>query len=145
MKKILLTLACLIMVIGTALADKEKTISVSELPTKAQTFIKEYFSDCKVALAKLESGIVEKSYDVTFTNGVKLEFDSSGDWTEVKCKNSSVPEGIIPEKIVSYVKENFSGQKILEIEREKKTYEIKLSGGLEIKFNSKMQVVDIDD
>ena len=145
MKKILLILACLISVNASVWADKEKSIKISELPQKAQEFIAEHFPDSKVALAKLESGILEKSYDVIFTNGIKVEFDGSGNWTEVKCKGSSVPQAIIPEKIVRYVNENFPGEKILEIEKEKKTYEIKLSGGLEIEFNSKMQVIDIDD
>lgn len=145
MKKVLLILACLFMVNATVLADREKSIQISELPTAAQTFIKEHFSDLKVALAKMESGLLDKSYDVIFTNGVKLEFDKSGDWTEVKCKGSSVPIEIVPQEIIDYVSANYSGQKIVEIEREDKVHEIKLSGGLEIKFNKKYQVIDIDD
>ena len=41
-----------------------------------------------VAMAKLESGMFYKSYDVVFTNGEKVEFDKSGEWKEVRCRQS---------------------------------------------------------
>ena len=86
-----------------------------------------------------------KSYDVVFASGEKLEFDKSGDWTEVKCKTGEVPAAIIPEAILKYVKANYPDAKVLEIEHDSEGYEIKLSNRLEIKFNDKFQVVDIDD
>ena len=112
---------------------------------KAQTFITTYFKDQKVALITQETGLFYKSYDVVFASGEKLEFDKSGDWTEVKCKTVEVPAAIIPEAILKYVKANYPEAKILEIEHDSEGYEIKLSNRLEIKFNNKFQVVDIDD
>ncbi len=78
-------------------------------------------------------------------NGEKLEFDKAGEWTEVQCRQSEVPAQIIPEAIRNYVKTNYPDAKILQIERDKKEYEIKLSNRWEIKFDSKMRVIDIDD
>ena len=43
------------------------------------------------ACAVMESDWFDKSYDVIFTNGDKLEFDKKGVWTEVNCKYSAVP------------------------------------------------------
>ena len=43
------------------------------------------------------------------------------------------------------MKANYQEAKILEIEHDSEGYEIKLSNRLEIKFNNKFQVVDIDD
>lgn len=96
-------------------------------------------------MAKQETDLFFKSYDVIFTNGEKLEFDKSGDWTEVKCTASEVPSQIVPEAIRSYVKTNYPNEKILQIERDKKEYEIKLSNRWEIKFDSQFRVIDIDD
>lgn len=78
-------------------------------------------------------------------NGEKLEFDKAGEWTEVQCRQSEVPAQIIPKAIRNYVKTNYPAAKILQIERDKKEYEIKLSNRWEIKFDSKMRVIDIDD
>ena len=98
MKKLVFLLVCVFTVSTVAMADNEKPIQVGQLPTKAQTFITTYFKGHKVALAKLDSDLFSKSYDVIFTNGEKIEFDKSGDWTEVKCK-SGVPTQIVPSAI----------------------------------------------
>ena len=124
--------------------DNEKPIQVGQLPTKAQTFITTYFKGHKVALAKQDSDLFSKSYDVIFTNGEKIEFDKSGDWTEVKCK-SGVPTQIVPSAIRTYVKNNYPDASIIQIERKRNEYEVKLSNRWEITFDSQMRVIDIDD
>ena len=128
----------------TALADNDKPISVSQLPTTAQQILSSHFADKKVALAKVESGLIEKNYDVIFTTGEKIEFDRKGNWTEIDCKQSSVPTKLVPTQITNYVKQNYSGNKILKIERDRNEYEIKLSNGIEITFNKNFDVIDID-
>ncbi len=142
--KTIMALTCLVAFQTQVLADTEKPINVSQLPTTAQQTLSSYFSDKKVALAKMESGIVEKTYDVIFTTGEKIEFDRKGNWTEIDCKQSSVPTKLIPTQILNYVKQNYSGNKILKIEKDRKEYEIKLSNGIEITFNKNFQVIDID-
>ncbi len=145
MKKMIFLLACLFSVQTMVLADNEKAIQIGQLPAKAQTFISTYFKKHKVALAKVETDLFYKSYDVVFTNGEKLEFDKSGDWTEVVCKINEVPSNIVPEAIRTYVQTNYPDTKILSIERNKKGYEIKLSNRLEITFDSNLNAIDIDD
>ena len=130
MKKIVFLLVCLFSM-TIVKADNDKPIEMNQLPAKAQTFITTYFKDQKVALITQETGLFYKSYDVVFASGEKLEFDKSGDWTE--------------EAILKYVKANYPDAKVLEIEHDSEGYEIKLSNRLEIKFNDKFQVVDIDD
>ena len=138
-------LVCVLGVQMTALADNDKPIQIGQLPTKAQTFITTYFKNHKVALAKMESGLFYKSYDVIFTNGEKLEFDKSGDWTEIQCKMSEVPVQAVPAEIRSYVSSTYPDTKIIQIERDGKEYDVKLSNRWEITFNNKFQVIDIDD
>jgi hypothetical protein len=128
-----------------ALADNDKPIQVGQLPTKAQTLVTTYFKHHKVALAKMESGLFYKSYDVIFTTGEKLEFDKSGDWTEIQCKASEVPVQVLPAEIRSYVSSTYPDAKVLEIERDGKEYEVKLSNGWEITFDNQFRVIDIDD
>lgn len=130
---------------ATANADNDKPIEISQLPATAQQVIKNNFADKKVAMAKMETGIFEKSYDVIFTNGEKIEFDRNGNWTDISCKLSAVPTALIPAAIRTYAKNNYPDTKILKIEKDRGEYEIKLSNGLEITFNKNFQVIDIDD
>lgn len=144
MKKLVFLLVCVFAMSTVAMADNEKPIQVGQLPTKAQTFITTYFKGKKVALAKQDSDLFSKSYDVIFTNGEKLEFDKSGEWTEVKCK-SGIPAQIIPAAIRTYVKNTYPSTSIIQIERKRNEYEVKLSNKMEITFDSQMRVIDIDD
>ena len=115
MKKLVMMLVCMFAVHTMVMADNDKPIEMSQLPAKAQTFIKTYFKDRKVAMAKLESGMFYKSYDVVFTNGEKVEFDKSGEWKEVRCRQSEVPAQIVPEAIRNYVKTNYPDARILHV------------------------------
>lgn len=128
----------------TAQADNERPIEISQLPAAARTVVQRNFASHKVALAKVESGLIEKSYDVIFTNGDKIEFDRRGNWSEISCKNSGVPAALVPVRIASYVKSNYADARITKIERGNKGYEIELSNGFEITFDTKFRVTDID-
>ncbi len=149
MKRIIQTavvaLVCLVAFQVNAMADNDKPINLTQLPATAQQIIKKHFSSKKVALAKQETGLFEKSYEVVFNNGEKVEFDRKGNWTEIDCKMSAVPAGLVPAKISQYVKTTYPGAKIKEIEIDDTQYEVKLSNMLEVTFNKYFQVVDIDD
>lgn len=145
LKASIAALFCLFVVSVNAVASNDKPIEVSQLPQTAQQVLKKDFSKMKIALAKMESGIFDTSYDIIFTNGDKVEFDRNGNWTELKCKYSQVPVRLIPAAINSYVKKNYPSTKVLEIERDRNEYDVKLSNGIELTFNKKFQVIDIDN
>lgn len=148
MKRIIQTsivaLICLITFQIQAFADNDKPIGVNQLPAAAQQMIKKHFKNKKVALAKMETGLLDKSYEVVFTNGEKLEFDRKGNWTEIECKLSSVPAGVVPMKIANYIKTNYPDCKVLKLEKDNNEYEVRLSNNIEITFNKNFQVTDID-
>ena len=52
MKKFIMMLVCMFAVHTMVMADNDRPIQVNQLPAKAQTFIKTYFKNHKVALAK---------------------------------------------------------------------------------------------
>lgn len=145
MKKILLLLLCLFSLQTVVRADDDRPIAVTQLPASAQQFIKKHFAGNQVAFAKMEKDWFSKSYDVTFTNGNKLEFDEKGEWTEVDCKYTSVPAAIVPKAIADYVAQNYKDVRILKIDRDSRDYEVKLSNRLELKFNLQFNLIDIDD
>lgn len=145
MKVGIAALLCLFVVSVNAVASNDKPIEVSQLPQTAQQILKKDFGKMKVALAKMESGLFDTSYDIIFTNGDKVEFDGKSNWTELKCKYSQVPVRLIPQAIKKYVNENYPSAKVIEMERDRSEYDVKLSTGLEITFNKKFQVTDIDN
>lgn len=144
MKKIILVMAMFIACITFAKADNDTPITVQQLPVAAQEFINQHFGDKKVALAKKETDFLSSTYDVIFTDGNKLEFDRKGQWTEVNCKYSSVPEVIVPQPIKNYINDNFKGVSIIRIERDTRDYEVKLANRTELKFDLQFRLLDID-
>ena len=141
-KKMMMVVCSVVLFSTTACADKNKPIQVNELPAKAQTVLTTHFSGQKVALTIKENGF--DGYDVVLQNGTKLEFDRKGNLTEVDCKQGTVPAKLIPQAIKSYVQTNYSGQNIKKMEIDKNEHEIELSNGLDITFNKRFQVIDID-
>lgn len=147
MKRILGTmlfaLALLFASPASANTDGGKAISPGKLPQAALQTINTHLPGRKIAIAKVESELFSKSYTVIFTNGEKIEFDGRGRWTEVKCKRSAVPASLVPAQIAQYIRANYPDCRILEIERDDE-YEVKLSNHVEVTFNKKFEVIDID-
>lgn len=145
MKKMISTLAVLMLALGVACANADRPIKAEELPAAAQTFIKTHFPNAKVSIAKIDEEFLGKDYEVMLTDGTKLEFNGSGEWRDVDCKYSVVPDAIIPEQIREYVKASYPDVAILKIDRDRKLYEVSLSNRLELKFDMQFNLVAIDD
>ena len=146
MKKfIVIALAVFSFGIITANADNDRLIAKETLPQKAQQFINRYFGDIKITYVKEEREFLERTYEVMFADGTKVEFNRNGEWKEVDCRHSSVPTPIIPAQIMKYVKDNYPDVKVMQIERDRIDYELKLSNRLELTFDTKFNIIDIDD
>jgi hypothetical protein len=145
MKKFISTFAVLLLALSVACAKTDRPVKVTELPTAAQTFLKSYFAESEVSFAKLDDEFVYKEYEVMLADGTKIEFDGDGEWHNVDCKAYAVPAAIVPEQIKAYVEGNYPGVKIMKIDRDRRDYEISLSNRLELTFDKKFNLVDIDD
>ena len=110
-----------------------------------KSFLNENFAGSGISYAKLETDFFERSYEVMLSDGTKLEFTNKGNWKEVDCRYSEVPEAIIPAPVKKYISDNYEGSKVLKIERDSRGYDVKLSNRLELKFNKDFEIVDIDD
>lgn len=145
MKKLVFLFACLFSITLNVSAGNDKPIQVTELPKVAQQFIQNHFGNQSVAMAKMETDFMDKSYDVIFTNGDKVEFNKKGQWKNVDCKHTQVPQAIIPMNIQKYVAKNYPDAKILKIEvTDRKGYDIDLNNGFDIEFDKKFRVIEID-
>lgn len=146
MKKILVLIAAVFTFgVFAVKADNDRVINKENLPASAQQFINTHFGNNKISFVKEERDFLEKSYEVVFTDGTKLEFSRKGEWTDVDCRYSEVPAAVVPEPIRNYVAKYYAGEKILKIDHERGEYEVRLSNRLELTFDSKYRIIDIDN
>ena len=147
--KVLFILAALLVcVVVTARADgREEIIPFERLPEKAQAFLKTHFSDLTPAYVVADHKIMRVEYEITYTDRTEVDFLANGEWESVERKYAPVPAAIVPKQIADFVAKNelFRGQFIREIERNPYTWEIELSGGIEVKFDSKFNVIGYDE
>ena len=146
MKAIKFFMLALSFVLMSATCDaRETTVSVNKLPKAAQNMIASNYKGKKVTLVKKDVEANSVNFDVVLNDGIKLEFDSNGEWTEVDCKPSTVPAALVPTAISKYVKAQYPNARIVQIERDSRGYEIDLSNGMDINFDKQFNVVKIDD
>ena len=146
MKKITLLLLGLLALHTAASADNdERAIPMKQLPQPAQQFIQTYFGDQKTALAKQETGLFEKSYEVVFANGDKIEFDRNGAWTEVKCRSGqAVPAPIVPEPTPNYVHDWDPTVPIVGSYRHQHRHQVPRSNRWYLTFDPNLNLIHID-
>jgi hypothetical protein len=123
------------------MADNDRVITFDQLPQEAQTLLMTHFAD-KVPLVITADG---HDYNVMYQSGEKVEFDKKGRWKELDCKVSAVPTALIPEQIKNNVKTTFPGATIIKLDRDRRGYDVKLNNGLDLEYNKKFEVVDVDD
>lgn len=146
MKKMILSLVLITAALTTTMTAQadDRAVTIDQLPKKAQQFIKQHFAQSILSYAKQDTGMFDGEFEVAFTDGNKVEFQKNGEWKDVECKKSAVPAAIVPQTMKDYVAKSHANMQIIKIERESKEYEIKLSDGKELKFNSKGNFVRYD-
>jgi hypothetical protein len=74
-----------------------------------------------------------------------VKFDKNGTWEEVDAPdNLAIPISFIPNKIVDYVTEYYPSADINGIDKEKSKYDVELTNGLDLEFNSAGKFVRMD-
>lgn len=144
----LVPLMLLALVLGTSpiWADYKKPISVKELPRPAQELLNTQFPNSRIAFVEKEIEYFSKTYKVILADGMKLEFDRKGKWITVDAKFLAVPDVLVPQPILDYVREYYPQVKIVSIEKKRREYEIDLSNSLELKFDKEhFYLTDLDD
>ena len=116
--------------------DDEQRISYGKLPAAARTFIETYFPGESCVAAERERDNGHWEYEARLSNGAELKFDSSGQWLEVDCKFSLLPDGIVPPTIVEDVSVRYPDAGMYKIERALGGYEISIGSGLELIYSA---------
>ncbi len=146
MKKILFALAVAILSTVSLSARDVVSRNVKDLPIAAQSVVNDNFKS-KVTLIKIDKGVMGVSeYEVILADGSEVTFDKGGNWKEVEMPaGKQVPDYFVPKTIKDYVSKNNKGQKIVGIEKERSSYEVKLNNGIEMKFDRAGNFLRYDD
>ena len=143
MKRILVIVISL-MAIGSISKADDKPVKFEKLPTAAQKFVKDNFTDNTVVLVTKDNDVAP-DYEVMFDNGTVLHFSSKGTLEKIEAYKEGVPQYLIPKKIQEYVSATYPGVFYREYEIDRGKYEVKLSNGLELTFNSAFTLIEVDD
>jgi len=145
MKKIFLMLIGFLLIQTAAHAGHYKMIAFSELPAEARNFVSSKFPNREISYTAKERDFLEVNYKVIFVDGNKLEFDRNGQWEEIDFKFSAIPDVAVPAPIRDFIAKQHAGQTILEIERDRWDYEVKLSNDMELRFDNDLNFIGLDD
>ena len=122
---------------GDLIEVESKTrIPDSLIPTKILDFISKYYPDNYIIEWELE----DDHQEVKLDNGVELEFEREG--------VSEVDISKLPSGIKEFLSNHFSDAKVVKYVKTTKltkvTYKVELLGGIELKFNDKKEIVEIE-
>lgn len=143
MKKIFAILALSMAVLTVAKAG-DRPVTFNQLPAPAQTFINTNYPDDKISFATVDDDLIRPDYSVVLVSGVRIQFNNDGSLEKIESK-AGVPEGLIPVQIRDYVKLHYPDAVLYEYEIGRRSYEVKLSNRLDLKFNRNFYLVEIDD
>lgn len=120
----------------TGCSGREHSISFDGLPSAAQVFIGTYFPAESCVYAERERDNGRWEYEAVLSNGAEIKFDAAGEWTEVDCKFSLLPAGIVPARIASDAAVRYPDAGIYKAERLLGGYEISIGSGLELIYSA---------
>ena len=144
MRRIVLAFAFLFSV-AVAVAADDKPLTREQLPLTAREFLDKYFAGINPSLIMRDDDVMYKDYEVVLNDGTQIDFSSSGEWQEVSVRNGSVPAELIPEGVTRYLSQHYPDMDVRRVDRDRRTFEVELSNGLELTFDKHCRLIDIDD
>ena len=143
MKKIALTMISLA-AFAAALSADDRPMTFEKLPAPAKEYIRTNFPGEKTTMVTKDDDLIFADYTVMLSNGIKLEFEHSGALTQISSPNG-IPAELLPVSIRNYVQTHYPNAGYLDFEIGKRTYEVKLTNRMELKFNNNFHIIEIDD
>ena len=145
MKKIFSILALAIAIlVGLQSCEKEDVmIPAAELPSEVISFLDTHFSGIEIRSVIKDYDNSTYEFEVHMANGTRIELSRRGEWRNVENHLAGVPNSVIPNKILTYIAENYPDQMIIGIERDRQI-DVELKGGVELVFSLSEDFVKFD-
>lgn len=130
--------------LSIACTAENRPVTVDQLPAPAKEFINANYPGAKVSYAFQDDDLIRPDYTVRLENGVEIVFNNDGSLEKISTV-SGVPESLVPVQIRDYVKMYYQDVVIVEYEIGRKEYDVKLDNGLELTFDSRFRLRELDD
>lgn len=126
MKKLALLVA---FIASVSFADM--VVPASNLPQNAQNFIATNFKGANIMYVEMDY----EGYEVTLSNGVKIDFFTNGDWESIK-SYMGVNPALLPAPVAATIAKTFAGVQIIKVEKEWNGFEVKLANRIKAYFDA---------
>lgn len=122
---------------------KEKIVNNDDLPAKASGFITTHYSANAIRQVVKERDDLKTEYHVYLDNNTKLDFNREGEIKEIE-GTEKIPDSVLPPLVLTYVKTNYPASFIRAWNPDDTNQEVKLSGGVELLFDSNGNFLRVD-
>ena len=78
-------------------------------------------------------------------DGTEVDFNKDGEWKSIDRGQKAVPAALVLKPISDFVAANYAGAKIVDIEKDRNSYDITLANGIELKFDRSGKFLKVDD
>ncbi|SFW77277.1 Putative beta-lactamase-inhibitor-like, PepSY-like [Sinomicrobium oceani] len=126
--------------------NNENQIDASDLPAAGIALLEVNFEGATVTRAEKKKTPDEDGtlYEVTLSNGFEIDLDAQGNWTDIDGNGQQVPDALVPDLILSYTQENYQSLFIESIDMEVTGYDVELSDGTDLEFDTEGNFVRVD-
>lgn len=129
----------------TACADHYQLIKYSELPVQAQAFIQQHFNQEDISHIERDREGIHYEYNVYLKNATEIDFDYQGNLQSIDCKHTTVPEGIVPDVIMSFISSHYPNLFVVEYIIDYRHQTVELNNEIELIFDRKGHFLRMDD
>ena len=134
--KLFISVVSLMMLSTLILTAEDMPIQANQLPQNAQNFVKTNFPNDQIVYAEQD----RQSYKVELASGIEIDFDKTGNWTDVSGNKRPIPTQFIPGQILNAVKAKYPQIEVLDISKEYNGYKLKLSNNREVYVSNNGQI-----
>ena len=124
--------------------DDDQTLTNDNIPTEIKNYVTTHFNTATITRAVIDEDDSNDYYEITLSNGVKLDFNRNKQIVDIE-SNTQLPDSVIPDAILSYVKANYASNFITDWELQGIQQEVELNNGVELIFTATGEFVRIDN
>ena len=129
---------------AVTLSADDRPMSFDKLPSQAKAYIQTNFPGENTSFVTKDDDIVFPEYTVMLNNGIKLEFHNNGSLSNISSRDG-IPAELIPVSIRDYVQSHYPDAGYVEFDIDRRSYEVKLTNRMELKFSNNFHLIAIDD
>ena len=142
-KEVVVTPAAATVEKGSATAAQ--AVSLTDLPEAALSTINHHYRQEDIASYEVKTvPVIGRNFEVKFNDGAEIDFDSNGNWHEWK-DAKGLPKEIVPEKIASYIAQNYANTFATSIDREAKKIKVDLASDIDLEFDEAGNFLRVDE